>query len=182
MRLWGNWCLAGSFIQNRFVASFMDRFAGGSGYNQENCKLKACISVEEMLKRGKALAEKTDASTRDPHRKDCPVDKDKLGRSTWNLLHTMSVAYPDKPSPQDAKVMNDFLQNLSKTYPCSYCAADLRKDLQLNPPDLRDKKSFAQWMCEMHNRVNDKLGKDLFDCSRVFERWVDGWKDGSCDY
>uniref|UniRef100_A0A1I7ZHB7 Sulfhydryl oxidase n=1 Tax=Steinernema glaseri TaxID=37863 RepID=A0A1I7ZHB7_9BILA len=94
----------------------------------------------------------------------------------------MSVAYPEKPTPQDAKIMGDFLKNLSTTYPCPYCAADLRKDLQKNPPDLRDKKSFAQWMCEMHNRVNDKLGKDLFDCSKVFERWSDGWKDGSCDY
>jgi mitochondrial FAD-linked sulfhydryl oxidase len=36
-------------------------------------------------------------------------------------------------------------------------------------------------MCDMHNRVNTKLGKQLFDCDRVMERWYDGWKDGSCD-
>ncbi|KAK6030227.1 hypothetical protein OSTOST_03649, partial [Ostertagia ostertagi] len=28
----------------------------------------------------------------------CPPDKDELGRSTWNLLHTMSVYYPEKPT------------------------------------------------------------------------------------
>ena len=36
-------------------------------------------------------------------------------------------------------------------------------------------------MCEMHNRVNVKLGKPEFDCSKVFQRWRDGWEDGSCD-
>ncbi|TKR80725.1 hypothetical protein L596_014748 [Steinernema carpocapsae] len=134
-----------------------------------------------MLKQGKKLAEKSEAA-KEELRKDCPVDKEELGRSTWNLLHTMSTAYPEKPSAEDAKTAKDFLQNLSKTYPCSYCAADFRRDLQTHPPDLSNKKNFAQWMCELHNRVNDKLGKDLFDCSKVFERWQDGWKDGSCDY
>ena len=36
-------------------------------------------------------------------------------------------------------------------------------------------------MCEAHNRVNLKLGKKLFDCNKVMERWYDGWSDGSCD-
>ena len=34
----------------------------------------------------------------------------------------------------------------------------------------------------MHNDVNRRIGKEEFDCSKVDERWLDGWKDGSCDY
>ena len=41
--------------------------------------------------------------------------------------------------------------------------------------------SLTQWFCGMHNKVNAKLGKPLFDCSLIDERWRDGWKDGSCD-
>ena len=26
------------------------------------------------------------------------------------------------------------------------------------------------------------LGKPEFDCSKVFQRWRDGWADGSCDW
>jgi FAD-linked sulfhydryl oxidase len=33
----------------------------------------------------------------------------------------------------------------------------------------------------MHNEVSRKIGKAEFDCSKVDERWKDGWKDGSCD-
>jgi FAD-linked sulfhydryl oxidase len=37
-------------------------------------------------------------------------------------------------------------------------------------------------MCEAHNRVNEKLGKEKFDCTKTFERWKDGWRDGSCGF
>ena len=53
--------------------------------------------------------------------------------------------------------------------------------LQTHPPDTRDRLSFCQWMCHMHNEVNRRIGKKEFDCSKVDERWCDGWKDGSCD-
>lgn len=130
-------------------------------------------------------------------RKDCPVDKDELGRSTWNLLHTMTVYYPEKPTVDEKKAMKDTIESLSKvgvfnwnsfflyiflqTYPCPHCAEDFRKDIKEHPIELSSRGKLATWMCEMHNRVNEKLGKSLFDCSKVMERWYDGWRDGSCD-
>ena len=33
----------------------------------------------------------------------------------------------------------------------------------------------------MLNEVNKRLEKKEFDYSKVDERWLDGWKDGSCD-
>ncbi len=53
--------------------------------------------------------------------------------------------------------------------------------LQTHPPLVQNRDCFAHWMCEMHNEVNERLGKPQFDCSKVHERWLDGWKDGSCD-
>lgn len=40
---------------------------------------------------------------------------------------------------------------------------------------------FSQWLCRLHNKINVKVGKPVFDCSKVNERWRDGWLDGSCD-
>lgn len=57
----------------------------------------------------------------------------------------------------------------------------MRTDLTLHPPQVQSAIAFSHWMCEMHNRVNVKLGKPEFDCTKVFERWRDGWPDGSCD-
>ncbi|CAI4225498.1 unnamed protein product [Auanema sp. JU1783] len=159
---------------------------------------RACISVEEMMKKGRELAEKklknsqsTNSeidmkqqypTTSSDHHTNCPVDKDELGRSTWNLLHTMSVYYPENPTEQKKTATANFLENLGKTYPCEVCAEDLQKDLKKEPPNLTNRKEFALWMCHLHNKVNGKLGKPDFDCSNVFERWKDGWKDGTCDF
>ena len=53
--------------------------------------------------------------------------------------------------------------------------------LKTNVPDVSTRHNLSQWFCRLHNDVNLKLGKPTFDCSRVDERWRDGWKDGSCD-
>lgn len=53
--------------------------------------------------------------------------------------------------------------------------------MQKNPPDVSGRAALSKWLCDVHNEVNERLGKDKFDCSRVLERWKDGPADGSCD-
>ena len=48
-------------------------------------------------------------------------------------------------------------------------------------PDTKDNQALSEWFCNVHNEVNERLGKPKFDCSKVMERWKDGWADGSCD-
>ena len=111
----------------------------------------------------------------------CPLDKDELGQASWKFLHTMAANYPSKPSPQDQSDLRNFVGLFAKFYPCAPCAEDLREDLKKNPVQVESGEKFSLWACEAHNRVNQKLGKDIFDCSKVYERWRDGWKNGSCD-
>eukprot|EP01134_Creolimax_fragrantissima_P005888 CFRG5888T1 len=111
----------------------------------------------------------------------CPADRMKLGKHTWTLLHTMSVYYPDKPSSEDKKEMKGFIGGLARHYPCTDCASHLQKYMVKKPPSVESREEVSLWMCNMHNEVNKFLGKDQFDCSKVLERWRDGWKDGSCD-
>ena len=66
--------------------------------------------------------------TVEPTRDDCPWDKDKLGKSTWGLLHTMAAHYPDEPSNNQRTDMKGFFGILSRLYPCEYCAKDFRKE------------------------------------------------------
>ncbi|CAH0771186.1 unnamed protein product [Bemisia tabaci] len=112
---------------------------------------------------------------------NCPLDKDQLGYQTWGLLHTMAAYYPDHPTDRQRKDMSKFFVLLSRFYPCETCAKDFSDMISIRPPVTTSQESLSQWLCWAHNNVNYRLGKPLFDCSRVNERWRDGWTDGSCD-
>jgi len=127
------------------------------------------------------VSEDQDRAVTDHQLGVCPPDRQELGVSTWSLLHSVAAYYPDKPTPTQQADAKIFLSTFSRLYPCAECAEDLRQDLKELPPKVSSSKEFSEWMCQLHNRVNVKLGKPTFDCSKVFERWRDGWKDGSCD-
>jgi mitochondrial FAD-linked sulfhydryl oxidase len=113
---------------------------------------------------------------------DCPPDVDQLGRSTWTLLHTMAANYPTNPSPTQQTETKQFMGLFGKMYPCWVCADDFRTWMKEgNEPKVSSREEFGRWLCEAHNAVNVKLGKERFDCDRWEERWRTGWKDGRCD-
>ncbi|XP_068158762.1 FAD-linked sulfhydryl oxidase ALR [Drosophila tropicalis] len=140
--------------------------------NAQNAKEKHLAVAEKLTVK---------AQDADQQRDDCPLDKVRLGISTWGLLHTMAAFYSDNPTDREKRDMKTFFEVLSRLYPCEFCAKDFRTDLDVNPINVNSQKDLTLWLCKFHNRVNDKLGKPIFDCSKVNERWRDGWLDGSCD-
>lgn len=64
----------------------------------------------------------------DMMRDDCPLDKSRLGQSTWGLLHTMAAFYTDNPTDNQKKDMKTFFDVFSRLYPCEYCAKDFQKE------------------------------------------------------
>lgn len=113
---------------------------------------------------------------------DCPPDVEALGRSSWTLLHSITATYPATPTPQLQSETKTFLSTFGKLYPCWVCAEDFQDWMTKHTPRVSSREEFGTWMCEAHNAVNVKLGKQTFDCNRWEERWRTGWKDGRCDF
>ncbi|KAI4471587.1 alr/erv [Holotrichia oblita] len=158
----------------------------------DNEQCRQCTSFADYIKQNREKIAEVNDDDEDmcrpedapakPIRQDCPLDKDELGRQSWGLLHTMAAKYPQHPTEAQKRDMSCFFTLLSKFYPCETCAADLRKDLKDDPPKTESQEALSQWLCELHNKTNRKLHKPEFDCTKVNERWRDGWIDGSCNY
>lgn len=111
---------------------------------------------------------------------DCPPDVEALGRASWTLLHSVTAAYPEKPTLNEQASAMSFVKNFGKLYPCSWCGEDFQRYMERNQVRVGSRDEFGRWMCEAHNEVNQKLGKKVFDCNKWEERWRTGWKDGRC--
>lgn len=160
-------------------------YGGPRGGHAKPCR--ACTDFKSWYQTNKTNSTlndksvlKTNNNSSSIHSKECPLDKDELGRNSWSLFHTMAAYYPEKPSNEDKVVMNNFIQAIARFYPCESCAIDFRRDIKDDPPEMNSRVKLSYWWCRIHNKVNRKLGKPEFDCSKIDERWLDGWKDGSC--
>lgn len=45
-----------------------------------------------------------------------------------------------------------------------------------NPVKASSRKEFMDYLCGLHNKVNERLGKPIFNCTEVVESWGPGGK------
>lgn len=111
---------------------------------------------------------------------ECPLNRRELGRASWAYLHTLAAYYPDKPTKAQQDDMRQYITAYARWYPCGYCADRTSDEMVRKPPRVESQQAFSYWMCEIHNEVNDRMGKEIFDCDKVTTRWKTGPADGSC--
>ena len=90
------------------------------------------------------------------------------------LIHTMAGKFPYEPTKDQQTAMLDFIYLFARLYPCGDCAKHFKQILEANPPNVTNRESISQWTCKVHNIVNEKLKKPIFDCSKVGEMWKCG--------
>ena len=110
--------------------------------------------------------------------KDCPLDKEEVGRISWALLHTIAASLPtdSELTDQDRLQLINFMQSFAYLYPCHVCAPDFQQFVKENPPRVDNRTNFSLWVCELHNYVNEKLGQSSVICNinQLDERWKYG--------
>ncbi|KAJ7287081.1 ERV/ALR sulfhydryl oxidase domain-containing protein [Mycena rebaudengoi] len=100
-----------------------------------------------------------------------------LGRATWKLLHTMTLRYPEKPTQDERDALSSYFHLLSRLYPCGECASEFQMLLKKLPPQTSSRRSASLWLCSVHNAVNERLHKDIFDCAHLDDTYDCGCGD-----
>lgn len=93
--------------------------------------------------------------------------KAQLGNAAWKLFHTILARYPEKPSLREQATLSQYLYSFAQVYPCGDCARHFQQLLAKYPPQVKSRKTAALWGCHMHNKVNERLGKEEYDCTTI---------------
>jgi hypothetical protein len=63
------------------------------------------------------------------------------------------------------------LEKFTSMIPCGECRADWSALLTQYPPDFSSPDAFFTWTVFIHNKVNEKLGREQWAASNARERW-----------
>lgn len=94
------------------------------------------------------------------------------GTNGWNFIHTVAMAYPVNPSKKDIENYYNFYTNLEHVLPCSMCRKNLSKHLvefPLTDYDLSSRYNLVRWTINLHNIVNQSIGKKVLTYSEAME-------------
>jgi len=96
------------------------------------------------------------------------------GKHGWIFLHSITMAYPDKPTAQEKQKFMDFFMLLPDVLPCSARKQHLKEHMcQYSLRDaLHSKTTLVEWLINIHNLTNKTLGKP----TKTFEQVIQLYK------
>lgn len=104
-------------------------------------------------------------------KKPLKLSKEEIGRHTWALLHSVAATFPSIPTSEDKQSLEQFIEGLSKVYPCKICSKHFQQMLKDFPIKHNTREEFVYYLCDLHNKVNERLGKTIYDCKKAFDIW-----------
>lgn len=107
----------------------------------------------------------------DEHSSKLRLTKEKLGRYSWSVLHSIASAYPKNPSEEDKKAIKNFVESFSHLYPCDECRKHFKEMVAENELKANSRQELVQYFCDLHNIVNKRLEKPIFDCKNALSYW-----------
>jgi hypothetical protein len=99
------------------------------------------------------------------------------GRHLWAFIHTITIIdYEQPPLGPGNKIyaikIVENLKGLLYTIPCDHCKKMYKEELQiLDTLDLNESNALFKWSVDLHNKVNQKLNKEIITYEKALEIW-----------
>jgi len=95
----------------------------------------------------------------------------------WMTLHSVSLIYPEVPSPEERAIASRFIDLFAGTISCIFCKSHFSAMYALykheHPEYLNSRRDFALFAFRAHNTVNKRLDKprlsSVADCMTTLQ-------------
>lgn len=107
------------------------------------------------------------------------------GKHSWIFLHSVTLSYPNNPTPRDKINIKKFFTNIGNVLPCHNCRKNYEehlKDLPLNNKCLESKESLVKWLLHFHNKVNESTGKQLITYDELINKYSKMYNNNTKNY
>ena len=95
------------------------------------------------------------------------IKPEKFGPYFWGALHLACLG------DSDPQAIRSFVDTFSLVIPCSACRVHFAEVLKSNPvPQTEDPIELFNWSVDIHNIVNERLGKPVIDSASAFKIWT----------
>lgn len=93
------------------------------------------------------------------------------GPHAWNFLHSVALAYPEKPSMADRNAYYRFFQDLGSVLPCHYCKLHYSEHFVASEltAALESRQLLFEWTVHLHNKVNKALRKPTLSVKEALQ-------------
>jgi len=100
-------------------------------------------------------------------------DANTWGPHYWFFLHTVAESYPVHVNDVTKRKYYDLIQNMPLFIPDSDIGDKFSKMIDKYPvsPYLDNRDSFVRWVHFIHNKINNKLGKQEISLPMALEKY-----------
>lgn len=85
----------------------------------------------------------------------------------WMTLHSVSTSYPESPTTAEKQLLSSWLEMFRDTITCPYCREHFTvvyaNYKRIHPSYLNSRQEFAMFVFRVHNTVNRRLKKPIYD-------------------
>jgi hypothetical protein len=82
------------------------------------------------------------------------------GPPIWNFLHSIGNYYPANPSEAQRAAAISLFKSMGRFLPCEECQQFYANFITSNPPPVeKGGEALLDYVTDLHNAVNEKLGK-----------------------
>jgi hypothetical protein len=92
----------------------------------------------------------------------------------WHTIHIVALGYPQEPNYSDKKAVKEFFESLQHLIPCPICRQHYTSHLAKLPisASIDSRSDLFRWTIELHNEVNEMLGKRKYTETEVIQYYT----------